>query len=61
MKQNKNDKKIFKKIMEVTGIIGDICENKNLEDDHDLSLAYMHLNKVLDILESQLNETEVSK
>lgn len=45
---------IMKAIFEIKSIIDTICENKGLDDSHDLCLASNHLNSFLDALESQL-------
>ena len=50
----KTDVEIYKTIMEVKSEIDTIREEKNLEDDHDLSRASDHLDSYLNALEEQL-------
>lgn len=45
--------------MEVKSIIDTIREDKNLEDDHDLSLSSNHLDLFLDAFEIQLKQQGV--
>ena len=48
-----SDKKIYKEMMKVKGIIDTIAEEKGLDDSHDLCLASNHLNNFLDAIEAQ--------